>query len=197
MATLLTACATRPPAGTGQVERESLYLQRLARLENVDAWALDGRLAISDEKDGGSGSFKWQRDATSSRMDFHGALGRGAWRLRADANGAELDFADGTTYVGESVEMLVHEQVGWAVPVEPLRWWVRGLVAPGAVQQRTLDPDGTLSTLQQDGWAIEYGRYADVGDVAMPVRMTARQADRTVKIAVRKWRLSSQDDPSE
>lgn len=193
-AALLTACAAAPKVGTGQAEREPLYLLRLARLERIDAWAIEGRLAVSDEQDGGSGSFQWRRDAAGSRMDFHGAMGRGAWRLQADEQGAELAFADGTSYHAASIETLVREQVGWPVPVETLGWWVRGLAAPGAVQQRTLDAAGLLSALQQDGWDIEYSRYGDVGDVAMPYRMTARQADRTVKIAVRKWQLSDSDE---
>ena len=128
-------------------------------------------------------------------MDFHGALGRGAWRLEADDQGAELAFADGTTYRAPSVNALVREQLGWSVPVERLNWWVRGLAAPGEVQRRSLDPEGRLSALRQDGWDIEYDRYGDVGDVAMPFRMTARQQERTVKIAVRKWRLLGGDEP--
>lgn len=196
-AALLTACATSPVDETGQAERESLYQQRSARLGHVDSWALEGRLAVSDERDGGSGAFQWRRDAAGSRLDFHGALGRGAWRLQADGTGAELAFADGTVYQGPDVETLVRDQVGWRVPVETLGWWVRGLAAPGGAQQRTLDEEGRLSALRQDGWEIEFSRYVDVADIAMPFRMTARQEDRTVKIAVRKWRLSGQNDGRE
>ena len=191
---LLTACATAPLSDAEQAQREPLYQQRSARLEHLDSWTLEGRLAVSDDQDGGSGSFRWQRDGAGSRMDFHGALGRGAWRMLADEQGAELTFANGATYRAASVETLVREQVGWPVPVEMLGWWVRGLAAPGTVQQRALDEDGRMSALQQDGWAIEYSRYGEVGDVAMPFRMTARQEGRTLKIAVRRWRLSSHDD---
>lgn len=193
-AVLLAACGAVPTVDPEQAAREPLYQQRADHLIQVDAWTLEGRLAVSDERDGGSGSFQWRRDAAGSRMDFHGALGRGAWRLLADERGAELEFADGTSYRAPSVDQLVREQVGWQVPVEKLAWWVRGLAAPGTVQRRTLDQEGRLNALRQDGWDIEYTRYAGVGEVAMPFRMTARRENRTVKIAVRKWRLSSQHD---
>jgi outer membrane lipoprotein LolB len=196
-AALLAGCAAIPPEDEEQALREPLYLQRAALLQRVDAWALDGRLAVSDDQDGGSGSFQWRNDAGGSRMDFHGALGRGAWRLEADGRGAELAFADGTIHRAETVDALVREQLGWRVPVDKLDWWVRGLAAPGTVQGKSLDPQGRLSDLQQDGWRIEYGRYGSVGDAEMPFRMTARQDDRTVKIAVKKWRLSSQDGRSD
>jgi outer membrane lipoprotein LolB len=192
---LLTACASLAPEEEDQAQREPLYLQRAALLAQVGTWTLEGRLAVSDDQDGGSGSFRWRNDDEGSRMDFHGALGRGAWRLVANEGGAELVFADGTTHRAATVSALAREQLGWRVPVETLGWWVRGLAAPGAVQQRSLDPQGRLGELQQDGWGIEYGRYGSVGDVTMPFRMIARQGDRTVKIAVKKWRLTSQDDP--
>jgi outer membrane lipoprotein LolB len=197
-ALMLAACATSPPLDSEQRLREPLYEKRLVRLEPVDSWFLEGRLAVSDEADGGSGSLRWRQDGRSSRMDFHGALGRGAWRLVADAAGAELEFADGALHRAGSIDALVHGQIGWAIPVESLAWWVRGLAAPGRLQGRLLDEEGRLSELRQDGWIIEFGRYGEFagpdGGIAMPVRMTARQADRTVKLAIRKWELAGEDE---
>jgi outer membrane lipoprotein LolB len=194
---LLAACAAVTPIDGEQRIRAPLYEQRLARLSGVDSWALEGRLAVSDEADGGSGQLSWRQDDGSSRMDFHGALGRGAWRLLADENGAELEFADGTLHRARSIDSLVRRHVGWTVPVEALAWWVRGLAAPGRVQRRLLDEEGRLSELRQDGWDIEFARYGPVsglgGDLTMPLRMTARQADRTVKLAIRRWELPGAD----
>lgn len=198
LALLLAACATAPPLDSEQRLRAPLYDQRVARLGPIDSWSLEGRLAVSDEADGGSGSLRWRQDGDRSRMDFHGALGRGAWRLAADPGGAELEFADGALHRAGSVDALVHGQIGWAVPVESLAWWVRGLAAPGKIQSRRLDGEGRLSELQQDGWSIEFGRYGEIaasdGGIAMPLRMTARQADRTVKLAIRRWELPGVDD---
>ena len=172
-----------------------LYEQRQARLSQVDEWILEGRLAVSDAEDGGSGQLRWRHAEHHVRMDFHGALGRGAWRLEADPAGAELTFADGRRSRADSVDALVRAEIGWPVPVESLAWWVRGLAAPGGFPVRELDEEGRLSELQQDGWAIEFGRYGAVGDEQLPMRMTARQDGRTVKLAVRKWQLAMPDEP--
>jgi outer membrane lipoprotein LolB len=197
LTSLLASCAALPPLDSEQRLRAPLYEQRLARLSGFDSWALQGRLAVSDDADGGSGQLSWRQDADSSRMDFHGALGRGAWRLLADERGAQLEFADGTLHRARSIDALVRRQVGWNVPVEALAWWVRGLAAPGRVQHRVLDEEGKLSQLRQDGWDIEFARYGPVsgpaGDLTMPLRMTARQADRTVKLAIRRWELPGAD----
>jgi len=190
----LPGCATVRPLDAEQAARLPLYEQRAARLELRQTWALEGRLAVSDDRDGGSGVLSWRQRPGNSRMDFHGALGRGAWRLLAGADGAELEFADGRQYRADSIDDLVRGQIGWAVPVEALAWWVRGLAAPGKLQHRVLDEEGRLSLLQQDGWRIEFGRYGTVEGEAMPAKMTARQDDRTVKLAIRKWELSGAHD---
>jgi len=191
---VLSACGTVQPLDTGQAAREPLYEQRLARLAPLDAWTLEGRLAVSDDQDGGSGFLNWQQIRGESQLNFHGALGRGAWRLQTDAAGAQLEFADGRIFRADSIDALVRGQIGWNVPVDKLSWWVRGLAAPGKPGQRVLDEEGRLSLLNQHGWTIEYGRYAAVDGEAMPSKMTARQADRTVKLAVRKWDLQPDHD---
>ena len=192
---LLPACAVAPPSHSDQAQRQPLYDQRAARLSQVEDWSLEGRLAVSDDADGGSGSLRWRQQPDGSRMDFHGALGRGAWRLRSNSDGAELEFADGRRYRADNIDALVRGQVGWPVPVEKLAWWVRGLAAPGPYVERLLDEEGRLSRLDQDGWSIEFGRYDVVDGESLPLRMTARQLDRTVKLAIRKWDLAAAHEP--
>ena len=190
-ASLLSACGAVQPVDTDQAARQPLYDQRMARLGPLDTWALEGRLAVSDERDGGSGFLSWRQRQGSSRLDFHGALGRGAWRLRAGDEGAELEFADGRLFRAESIEALLRDQVGWGVPVDKLLWWVRGLIAPGEVRQQVLDDEGRLTQLSQHGWSIEYGRYGAVSGETMPLKINARQAERTVKLAIKKWELQA------
>lgn len=191
---LAPGCRTLPPSESAQAALLPLYQQRAERLAEHHDWTLEGRLAISDGRDGGSGRLAWAQGRQFTHMDFHGALGRGAWRLDADAGGAALQFADGSRYAAASVDELVVEQLGWQVPVEPLRWWVRGLAAPGSVDAREFDEQGRLTRLQQSGWAIEYGRYGTFAGLDMPLKMTARQDDRSVKLAVRQWVFSASDD---
>jgi len=192
---LLVGCSAVPPAAGEQAARKLLYDQRLARLSPLDTWSLEGRLAVSNASDGGSGYLSWRQQGDTSRMDFHGALGRGAWRLLANQDGAELEFADGSRYHAATIDDLVRDQVGWQIPVETLAWWIRGLAAPGRYQRRLLDEEGRLSRLDQNGWTIEFGRYGTVDELTLPLRMTARQDDRTVKLAVRKWDLPGVQQP--
>jgi outer membrane lipoprotein LolB len=194
---LLPACSSIQPIVVDEPGRARLYEMKSSQLLTFSNWALIGRLAVSNSEEGGSGNFKWKNNTGDSQMDFHGALGRGAWRLAADAAGAKLELADGTNYKADSIDELVRLQVGWEIPVSSLSWWVRGLVAPGEYRERKIDNEGNLVELLQHGWHIEYGRYSTVEGIHLPARLTARKADWKVKLVVRDWVLGEESGSSE
>jgi outer membrane lipoprotein LolB len=185
---LLAGCATAPPTSDVADPR---YAQRAAALADVPEWSLRGRLAVRNGDDGGSGTLRWRQADDAAQMDFHGALGRGAWRLVARPADAELVLADGRSFRAANVNALVAGELGWNVPVDDLAWWVRGLEAPGGAEDRRYDADGRIVSMSQSGWAIEYGRYREVSGIAMPLKMTARSGERYVKLAVRDWTLGA------
>lgn len=192
---LLQSCTTLPPGDAGRTERIRLHGLKSDRLKERANWNLSGKLAISNEADGGSGRLQWRESSGYTRMDFHGTLGRGAWRLEADREGARLEMADGSTYEERSIDQIVQQQVGWEIPVKNLSWWVRGMAAPGESENAWFDEQGNLVRLNQDGWTIEYGNYRVFGGFEMPVRVTAQQADWKVKLVVRRWELAREREP--
>jgi len=194
---LLSACSSMQPVDVDERVRVNLYEMRSDQLATYGDWSMVGRLAVSNSEDGGSGHFSWKRNSGESQMDFHGALGRGAWRLQAGTQGAELELADGTVHHADSIEQLVRIQVGWEIPVDELSWWVRGLVAPGGYQERLIDREGNLSELHQNGWTIEFGGYRTFEGMSLPVKLVARQADWKVKLAIRDWELFEGKDMNE
>jgi outer membrane lipoprotein LolB len=191
-ALLLQACAgveTRQP-GVGD---EAAYRERAARVGAYGQWGFTGRLSLDDGEDGGSGSLSWNTTAESTALEFRGAMGRGAWQLRITPTGATLAESDGSVHSAPSVETLVRNRIGWAIPVEALAWWVRGLQAPGMVDAAALDADGRLLSLAQFGWDIEFTRYRETGGEALPAKMEARRGQYRVKLAVGRWRLGPGD----
>jgi len=190
-ALLVTACSTVPTGEVGQAERNLRYEKKSRALAEANGWMLKGRLAVNDGEDGGSGHLSWRKHGQTSSMSFHGVLGRGAWQLNADENGAVLEWADGEVYRADSVGELIEQQLGWSIPVNALSWWIRGLTAPGDWDLRQLDEHGNLEKLGQLGWVIGFGRYRDAGGVSMPMKLTAHRQSYTVKFAIQDWDLEA------
>ena len=187
-ALLLNACTgvtiKEPGLPGGQV-----YQQRADRIAAIDQWGLVGRLSLDDGEDGGSGRLSWEARPVGSDLDFHGAMGRGAWQLQVREDSAILKEADGGMQEAPDVNELMRNRIGWSVPVEALAWWVRGLKAPGETGSQQLDADGRLLSLQQNGWTVEFNRYRLIDDIELPVRLEAQKDNYRVKLAVGRWRL--------
>jgi len=164
-------------------------------LGSIDEWQLRGKISLDDGDQGGSGKLQWIVSPDNSTIDFHGAMGRGAWHLDISSGGAVLTQAGGNVYQAAGVDALVRQQMGWPVPVEALKWWVRGLAAPGPVKDKQLDAQGLLISLTQFGWKINFSRYSATGGVAMPARLDAKRESYRVKLAISRWQVSAVSTP--
>lgn len=188
MVIALSACtsvAVKEPEAAGKV----IYQQRAVGINAIDEWGFSGKISLDDGDQGGSGRLQWDVQADSFELDFHGAMGRGAWHLQVDPERAVLKEASGEQRTAASVNDLIQERIGWPLPVDALQWWVRGLAAPGMVDAEQFDSRGLLLHLDQFGWSVDINRYKTFADLQMPIRVDARRDNYRVKLAISRWQM--------
>jgi outer membrane lipoprotein LolB len=186
LAAFLAACSTtphKPSPPPGPV------IDRQQYLGGIDAWAFNGRVALSDGKDGGSGSLEWVKDDSLLKLQFRGALGRGAWKLDAKPGRAVLETGKGETFYSSDVTELVSRVVGWQVPMDAFQYWVLGLVAPATESQIFTGTNGLPERLNQLGWEISFDRWETDYEPVMPAKITAVKGEYSFKLIVREWHL--------
>lgn len=186
----LAACGGSPvrPQIPGQVN-----LERQRHAMEITEWSFSGRVALSDGKDGGSGSLDWQQDDAVTKLQFRAALGRGAWQLDAAPGTAVLKTGKGEVYSSDDAGALVSEHIGWQVPMAALPYWVLGLATPGYGADLETDEWGLPEQLSQLGWEISYNRWNHDYQLSLPVRITARKGNYSFKLVVRDWHLPGSD----
>lgn len=189
LAALVVACA---PA-TRSVRRDDAAADdagRRAALERIERWGFDGRVAVSDGKDGGSGRIRWRQDGDRYDISVSAPVSNETWRLTGDARGARLEGAKRGPLEGPDPEALLERAVGWHLPVARMRDWVRALASSGGAARVQRGADGLPALIAQSGWSIEYRRYdAATQPVPLPVRMRASRAPHEVRLAVARWTL--------
>ncbi len=180
---ILTGCATVTPSPDWVAGRPGA--------EDLDRWSLRARLALSNGGDGGSGQLEWSHSPDRSEMRFHGAFGRGSWRLTSETGGAALRLADGTVYTANDVESLVLAQTGWRIPVQALQFWVRGVESPLLAGNAVIrDEQGRLQRLEQLGWTVVYDRYRQLDNgMVLPRKITATSQDSRIRLIVKSWQV--------
>ncbi len=176
IAVLLSACAGR------EVAQPQLVL-------SPSDWQLEGRLALSNGRDGGSGSLSWTQHSNDSQLAFVGAFGRGGWRLTVTPGNAELALNDGQVMVAPAVGELVTRATGWEIPVEALTFWVTGRAQPGFPVTTEENPLGYLDRLTQHGWRVQFDGRLPVGNGSLPRKITATRGSDKVRLLVKRWTI--------
>ena len=95
---LLAACAGQPvreapPVASGAAT--ATQEAREAALREVDAWSLEGRVALANDGRGGSGRLDWHQAGTRSTVSLSAPITRQSWRLTAGPGGATLEGMEG------------------------------------------------------------------------------------------------------
>ena len=192
---LLNAC-TGVSVKESDSGNKDAYRNRAEKLAAISDWGFVGRISLDDGEQGGSGKLRWDVRADHSELDFHGAMGRGAWNLTIDPDRVVLREANGMEQTAADVNEVVQDRMGWLLPVGALQWWVRGLAAPGVIEDEQFDSEGLLTSLHQFGWSVDFSRYDSRDVLALPIRLNATRDNYRVKLAISRWhRGVNRDQP--
>jgi outer membrane lipoprotein LolB len=191
---MLAACAgraVRPAAPAVSVAAaEQVQRARLDVLQAHPRWALQGRVALSNGRNGGSGRIDWQQDHFAYTVALSAPITRQSWRLSGDDHSARMEGLETGPRSGPDARRLLLETTGWTIPVSALASWVRGApdgTMPPAVVE--YGADGRLAQLRQSGWRIDYSHWqVEPGlGIELPTRLDASQGDAKVRLVIDQW----------
>jgi len=190
---MLGGCAVYRAPSIGTASPEKLWLVRQSRLALLDQWLASGRIAFHARGRGGSASFLWRQDQERYNIHLSGPLGTKAVDIQGDGRMATLIIAGKPGEAGATPDQLIADMLGWKVPISGLRYWVRGLPAPGHKKNIKLNKLGQLTMLEQDGWHIDFNTYQRLGQQSLPKRMVLERSEATVRLVIDKWSVPVKD----
>jgi outer membrane lipoprotein LolB len=154
------------------------------------SFSLEGRVSVKANEESFSGGMAWRYATSRQTLLLSTPLGQGVAELQGDARGVELKDSEGRVHRAADAETLVHQALGVTLPLKGLVAWVAGSARPDAPYLAVADGDGHLGVLQQDGWRIEFSRYAERGGRYLPGKLIARRGDELeIRLVVDRWEL--------
>ena len=183
---LLTGCAVSP---TTSPEATKAWVARQSALQHLMQWNAAGRIGVVNGSEGWHAGFQWAQQGSDYRIDLIGPLGQGRVRVEGDEQAVRIQTADGQIQTAPNPDVLLEQAVGARLPVNGLRYWIRGLPEPGTAPAVQTDAEGRLIRLEQDGWIIEYLAYAYAAPLSLdlPERIMARRQELSVKLIIEEW----------
>ncbi len=185
-AALLPGCAI-PPATTPT--DQSAWIARQPALARLNRWQAVGRIGVVNDRDGWHASFQWTQSDPTYRIDLVGPLGQGRVLVQGDEREVSVQTQDGQRWIAPDPDALLEQTLGVRLPVNGLRYWIRGLPEPGPATVLQTDTGGRLIRLEQNGWRIDYPAYTSATPHELPARLVARRQDLSVKLVIEQWKL--------
>jgi outer membrane lipoprotein LolB len=181
---LIAGCVTTPRSTPGTESWE----QRRTRLQQLDHFAFRGRLAAAINNDGFNASLQWQQRGPGSEIDLRAPLGFGSVHIAREPGRLALQTSRGEQFDGDAALAGLATRLGFAPPLDSLRYWVLGVPDPQHPAVETPSVDARyLIALEQDGWRVQYEEYRDAAGRPMPRRAQLTRADARLRLIIDEW----------
>jgi len=182
----IASCRTVPtvhePAPSG-----SAWDLRRPELQARDKFELKGRVAVAAGSEGFNAHLRWTQDGKQTRMSLDGPLGAGGVQVTSDGSSLSIVTSRGDRLDNDAARAELAGRLGFDPPLESLRYWILGVPEPRHPAQESLDSLQRLSSLQQDGWQIQYTDYMSVGGEWLPAKLTLQRQGVRLRLIVDGW----------
>ena len=172
---ILTACINKTPLLD---DENGQPLTRAQMLGEASHWSMKGKLGLKSPDENLNLGVWWTQEGEAYQIDFRGAMAIGSGRISGDPEkGTSLEANGDPPVFGRSPEQLVKKLTGVSIPVSPMKYWVRGLPAPGS------NWEGNADRFQQMGWLVEVLPDSR----GLPQRILLTRQDVRLKLIVKSW----------
>lgn len=186
----LGACASHQPATNHPENKTQTAKSRQVDLATIKNWYVKGSIGVKNEQDAWSASIYWKlRNKNNYTLQLFGPAGMGTLKIVSAGNKVTLTNNKNETFNAPSSETLLEQQTGWYLPLSNMYYWVRGIAVPNMPAKTTYDQYHHLTTLEQQGWDIQYLRYTSVDGVDLPSKIFMTYQKLGVKIVISSWQL--------
>ena len=180
---LLVSILFLPACSTFTTTPEMAYKPTNAQSElyNLQHWTFDGRIAITSKNDAWSANINWEHAPNEDLIKLSGPLGQGGALIQLNSAGVTIDRGGGDVQSSKDVEGFINRQVGLAVPVNSLRYWVIGV--PEKSESVTVIENG----FEQVGWKNIYKTMQPISGYVLPRNMTVTNETVKLKLFIDQW----------
>jgi outer membrane lipoprotein LolB len=161
-------------------------------LLKLESWKIGGVLGIIYNDKAESANYIYTQDGDKFNIKLYGPLGIGSVQIKGDPNQVTLENSKGQKIQAKDAKSLMLEQLGWYVPVDGLKYWVKGIAIPNIKYKSKLNQNNLTETLQQNNWNISYKNYQFVGSkypLSSRIKMDRDRDNLIIKIVIKSWQI--------
>ena len=188
---LLAGCA-----GTERMDApvNAAWEQRQQVLNQLEEWSIQGSLHVRDDQDSQSARIRWWQQQNVFQINLWGTFNIGATEISGTAERVTVEQAGEPTFISEEPEMLFYDQLGFELPVHYLHYWIKGAPFPDAEAELTFGELNQVTSLNQNGWQVQYLAYTNYGLASLPTRIRLSKSPLRLDLVRLNWTLIESRD---
>lgn len=188
---LLAGCA-----GTERMDApvNAAWEQRQQVLNELEEWSIQGSLHVRDNQDSQSARIRWWQQQESFQVNLWGTFNIGATEISGTAERVTVTQAGEPPFISEEPEMLFYEQLGFELPIHYLHYWIKGMPFPDVDAALTFGELNQVTSLNQNGWQVQYLAYTNYGLASLPTRIRLSKSPLRLDLVRLDWTLIESSD---
>ncbi len=188
-AVLLSGCVSLKPPKLTKTQtdyQKSSPLTREQKLRAMKSWNISGAVSVKQPGRSFIARYTWQQIGGQYNINIHSNLDLASVQLIGNASQVTMKASDGKTFKSNNINSLMQQQLGWRLPVNNLKYWIRSLPAPGNANAK-YNSLGQTQRINQTGWTVTYSRYQRINGLELPTLMNVSGRDLQLRIVVKNW----------
>ena len=169
------------------------WLERRDLLRQLDDWRMEGRIALRTGRDGYNGTLSWEQMDDLLDFRFRGPFGFGGFRIHGDLDRLRIKTTSGEELLLTDPEAEMRDRFGWSLPVYSMRFWIVGVSDPGMTAEETVDDEGMLLELSQNGWDVSFDGYRVEDGLLLPKKIVMESGEVRIRVVADRWRIALPD----
>ena len=188
----LSACATAPSKIVPIDNVNLAWENRKSSLYKQDKWVAHLSLIGVAKQEKFKTRIIWQQIDQNYQIKLRDYIGRTVAIIDGSPQKVIVKTSKGQRYEDNDAETLIYGLFGLRIPVEGMRYWLRGVPQPEEEYQAlNLRADGLAESMRQVGWQLSYQDYANNQTLKLPTRALFEYDDLALTVKVARWELTT------
>lgn len=168
--------------------RPTMQPAGVASPAGLKSWTLAGRIGVKTAEEGWSANLIWEHEVKQDRLRISGPFSQGMVSIVIQDDLIHINEGNGVEMTSREPDLALKERLGFAVPLQSLRYWVMGVPDPHAAHRD--DPEqGVQRRFSQLGWSLAYEKFSRVGPLLLPQKATIQGHDVRLKLIADEWTI--------
>ena len=160
-----------------------------AKLQKFDKWTASGVIGVRYNGKANSADYIYNQDGDAYSIKLYWPLGIGNIEVQGNKNKVIFINSKRQQIEASNVENLMIQQLGWYVPIDLIKYWIKGVPFSNKYTNRQKYNNNLTHILLERGWKIDYKDYKMFDEYPLPTKIKMTRDSLYLKMVIKSWQV--------